>query len=1215
MAMIEQGKQRFPNSAAALVVIVLTAVLALLFAHPVPAIAETHYEGEIEVQFTASPGDPIGAVFTATAPFDAMKLRVRNPHDVDVTAQVTLHPYQLNYLESVKGAASGQWTISVSEGAVQWIELPLGSRMHAGKYVWQLTVSTGSLDVFGTGDGELNGSGEAYKGGHAVFHAQTALYTEEGAAVQDALSPAGALAQRIRAGESFNALSVRGFTSGDNGALLFSIYPWGGSYEASVADYNTDPLWSAMWDVEDRLIARVELTGIPASEDAEFRIPLPTLPKGDYLVVATASERNEAASIGLLRFDGSTHDGGEAYVNESPAAGDYAFVYGNTADPAFETESEPLIANAYFSLSEDGENLAAVSFDAAGNGHYAHGVAGLDIKDRFKAASPVYRIIDEATLLIDNIAIYGSEWKIGGIYDSAFAVMPNGGRLGQTFTAPIPFSNISFHVWTPVPSGADFTLRLRKGVDGELLAEKHITNHTAADGIWYDLDFAPQPAGEEYYAEIENLAAETYVYWLGHGTNPYAEGVLIENGTVIHGVDADLRIRDLDPGSLTIALNGDTLTADFRSDLADAGLYTARIELNTPWQKKGYFTYDTNTHYFSKIYTTFSDYYSVEQLKRRSEQIIDRIARSVVTAAGQEAYNLELEARNSPIDSNPTPWGMVFDDDRLRLHMRGNGLTLRVMPRNGDVPDFYPKFTTSDPDFDADFNRLYLERGFGAFVANPQAPWFNWTSIIHSWADTGYRELLKRSIQEWKVGGPSDPYPDYVYSWSVSQPGWPMPVDGDGDGIDEYADYDKRHFDTNAGYIVAAHRMYMTTRDYEWLAVETDANGETMMDKLRRAMDFQLRQESEGGLGGERGYVTLPGPYHDGTGGLYSLPSNHWDAIPFGHLDLATNVLFYKSLLSMAELEQVMGNLQASREYEKLARKVQKHFGQQRGASDQTWTFWDHDAGRYVGTIDVNGVRRDFGFVELNLQVLTAGLAHQRQAEQILDEWLDGPEHDDIYYFKISPRTSTIDRTGIWEPMAGTYPAWVADWPGGPDWIGNMQNLGTIFYSSYYDIMARVKYKDADNAWSRMSAIMDRYRQPDRLSGGDPFLEGWRDTFEAGIAVVFPESGLVPTSFLTGFMGIDFGLDGMTVTPALPGDLDFAKVEHLSYWGNLFTITVTRTDRGYAVTIEAETNSEQMNFTVKKGVKTELGDGRFRITAEIRDGETVTLVNQSHPGR
>jgi hypothetical protein len=131
-------------------------------------------------------------------------------------------------------------------------------------------------------------------------------------------------------------------------------------------------------------------------------------------------------------------------------------------------------------------------------------------------------------------------------------------------------------------------------------------------------------------------------------------------------------------------------------------------------------------------------------------------------------------------------------------------------------------------------------------------------------------------------------------------------------------------------------------------------------------------------------------------------------------------------------------------------------------------------------------------------------------------------------------------------------------------WGHQVQDGGAILYTSGFDVMARARYRSADDAWARMTAILDRWSEPDHLSGGTPLFRG-ESTVDSGTGstsvgtdIPFPESGLAPGSFLYAFIGVEAEPDALVITPNLPSALGHVGVRNLVWHGKRLTVQVTR---------------------------------------------------------
>ena len=225
---------------------------------------------------------------------------------------------------------------------------------------------------------------------------------------------------------------------------------------------------------------------------------------------------------------------------------------------------------------------------------------------------------------------------------------------------------------------------------------------------------------------------------------------------------------------------------------------------------------------------------------------------------------------------------------------------------------------------------------------------------------------------------------------------------------------------------------------------------------------------------------------------MYGVSSNYWDSLNFfGWNSAYENVLFYQSVLAMSDIENYLGNAEDAAYYTDVAARVKKVFNE---------TFWDGTKGRYITSINKKGDVLDFGLTFVNFMAASAGLADERQLEKIYS-WVDGErvidgdtsKGADIYNFKVSARSNTVAVETIEED--GLHYWWYNGHsfndvlPGMWGEYGlQMQNGGTIFYTSYYDISGRTGIS-GDNAMKRFNVIMDEFhkdqlRRDPRTSSG-----------------------------------------------------------------------------------------------------------------------------------
>jgi len=412
----------------------------------------------------------------------------------------------------------------------------------------------------------------------------------------------------------------------------------------------------------------------------------------------------------------------------------------------------------------------------------------------------------------------------------------------------------------------------------------------------------------------------------------------------------------------------------------------------------------------------------------------------------------------------------------------------------------------------------------GGMVCIPSCEWLAWGALKLSWLDN---PTLNKRLESYIAGNPVGP-DGYV---------WAAP------GSEKHLGH-SRHNDYNSIYPMAVAHHYLMRRDPAFLEMKDPTTGESVLSKARRAMDYQLDV-----LGGREGVITTKDPENDGT--QTSKGSNYWDFWLSGYKDAFGTAFFYESLKIMAELESALGNESRAAELRALRPKVREAFNA---------TFWDEKAGRYIGWIDANGKRQDFGFTCVNAMALAYGLADKERAERVLS-WLDGErtvEGDDstgkdIYGLGIAPRVNTVEARRGTPPPVNTWNGAVNIEPGGNGEFGQqIQNGGAVFFTSYYDLHARQKSRGPEGIMNRWRGIEAEFSK-DQLRRDPSNKFGFCEI--VGITREFPESGLVPYFFIDGLMGMRPVTKGLRIAPQLPKDWPSATVRDFYFAGKNYTIT------------------------------------------------------------
>lgn len=384
-----------------------------------------------------------------------------------------------------------------------------------------------------------------------------------------------------------------------------------------------------------------------------------------------------------------------------------------------------------------------------------------------------------------------------------------------------------------------------------------------------------------------------------------------------------------------------------------------------------------------------------------------------------------------------------------------------------------------------------------------------------------------------------------------------------------FTHWDTRHLVNNAIYIKSAFEYFRWTGDQAFL--------KTMMPRLRTAMRFMMEE----GHGLELNHIRCSWHGHDGRPGYTVNPDgtktfhvghgkggNYWDLLPFGWDDMYTTTHYYASLLAMAQLEETIetGNWKlGTRNVRHLSpEELRAHAARVKEVTNQK--FWDEKAGRFVGTIDADGIPHDYGFTFVNLEAIHYGIASEEHAKEIMT-WIDGERvvdgdtstGEDIYTYRLAPRATT-KRNIEWYAHAWTGPETL---PFG----GQVQDGGAVLGFSFYDVMSRIKTLGADDAWARLMAIREwdeevqaygGYRKYYNDGKGGTTLQGGGTAGGVGIDFEFTESSMLSAVVPLGFMGLRPDGQVLEIEPNLPEACPQMTVRNLLYRGVPMDITVSK---------------------------------------------------------
>ncbi len=501
-------------------------------------------------------------------------------------------------------------------------------------------------------------------------------------------------------------------------------------------------------------------------------------------------------------------------------------------------------------------------------------------------------------------------------------------------------------------------------------------------------------------------------------------------------------------------------------------------------------------------------------------------------------------------------------------------LTEKYDPAPGQALPETPFYGETDKDMLLAFNASYegFSRDKLCQLFGNEPTYFEWMADKVMWTDdTAYKESLKHKIIH-------HPQTDngYLWSWGTST-FWPT---GDGD----------MHYDGLFRYIAAVEEIiraegsvaFLTQKDTDTYGSDTamDASeGRTVYQKCALIMDYVLNT-----LGGKSGLITITEKsvyLKDGvtrfdrndegkllwnnTGKCGSAASNYWDNFCFGHTDAYESALFYHALDAMAYIEAAIGHTEKAEEYTALMESVHRKFDE---------AFWDSEKGRYIDCIDADGVKHDYGLTFLNTEALAYGLGDETKYEQIFS-WLDGKriiptdtiQGDEIRSYTdvlnenlrgtpvkeqhfTALRSSTVAVESIridgkfwWNSLNNTIKPL-----GNAAFAKHLENGGYIFYTFYYELMARARYGKTDDIVRRTGEIADMYR----FNGFVSDVGGWAE----GLNGEFPENGLVPAAYIKGLLGLSPDTNGFVINPLIPEHSASLGTDSFYYGGNVYDVCV-----------------------------------------------------------
>lgn len=451
-----------------------------------------------------------------------------------------------------------------------------------------------------------------------------------------------------------------------------------------------------------------------------------------------------------------------------------------------------------------------------------------------------------------------------------------------------------------------------------------------------------------------------------------------------------------------------------------------------------------------------------------------------------------------------------------------------------------PQYQTDQGRVTQALNDFWTLQGLGRTTAGVKpnwsallgsSDWYEWNSLKINWTgDEADKAAQRRLLLDANVTG--------LNAKGAQASGYVWPSNGS-----EFWLCPHPHFDQMPRFLCAVYNDYLWSRDVTFLR--------KMQPKIEAVMGYMTDT-----MQGRRGLLVCPGSY---TGLANSGPNvTYMDCYREGSRVTWIEEGYYTALWDMAVMEAALGNQAQAATYAARARRFPSQFHAQ---------LWNPRTRRYAGWKDTGGALHDYGFTYLNLEALARGLGGTSDASDIFD-WLDHGAAQptamggyigstDIYQCVVAPRSNTLpipdDDWDFWSVSKSLRSSAMG--------YGSLvEDGGAMLWVNYYDVLARLKWLDADSAWRKFAAMLFRVQgDPLRFteSVSHPMNVYGEHYLEVGPADG-PENGLSGTLPLLGFMGLQPRPNGLYCSPNLPTSLLFLTSSDIHYGPSAYNIRAAR---------------------------------------------------------
>lgn len=429
--------------------------------------------------------------------------------------------------------------------------------------------------------------------------------------------------------------------------------------------------------------------------------------------------------------------------------------------------------------------------------------------------------------------------------------------------------------------------------------------------------------------------------------------------------------------------------------------------------------------------------------------------------------------------------------------------------------------------------------------------------------------------------------------------------------------YDSRQIDNGYSYVEAAKMYYEFTGDKDFLEKVL-----VNCSKITAFMIYNL--DGQSGLADLSKFVGHDGGVID-DGVAHTIASSYWDVVSMSPKSLYAQVLYYRVLKDMIYLQnaakengikipaktiRLFGGGKKScnisvKELENYCKKTEKSV-RKNVDTNKKEGFFDKKKGRFIEGFNMHGDAVDYGSTVLNDMAVWSGLATQSQAKSVV-EWINGDriikgdnatghkgteKNFGIYDYEFAPRVTTVKNSVQYTTGHSAEAAF--------PYASSCQDGGAITFTSFYDLMARIDTKGADNAYERLKEIedwyLDVYNYSAKNFGNNQFyrayysgkgiqLQGSGTAGALGLDSEFLENSILYAVIPFGFFGLESkSKDTLSATPSLPEELDFWRMENLMYAGVKYDLEIGR-DYVILESVRGKTDNLKFNLNFKTDKK------------------------------